>query len=319
MWGKTEMLHDRFHVNNEVVVDEHTGLMWPRDAGLLEFPITWEEALAEIKTFNETGLFGYHDWKLPNRRELFSLMSHEVINPSVDAGHLFTGIFHGYYWTSTTCARLPDQAWYIHLGGARVFKGMKHRSYMVWPVREIDPGSSRVMKTGQTVCYEGSGNQMNCHGSGQDGEFQAGVSFQDRRFREDGDNVLDIGTGLTWLKHANVHQQTMDWKTAGNVISQMNKDQAYGFDDWRVPEIRDLESLTDMDHHSPALPENHPFTHVQAFYWSATTSQYDTGYAWVLYTKDGPVGVGYKPLTEFFLWPVRGPYTGMGADDEADR
>ncbi len=319
MWGKTEMLHDRFHVKNEVVVDEHTGLMWTRNAGLVEFPLTWEEALAEIKTFNETGLFGYHDWKLPNRRELFSLMSHEVINPSVDAGHLFTGIFHGYYWTSTTCARLPDQAWYIHLGGARVFKGMKHRSYMVWPVRKIDPGSSRVMKTGQTVCYDGSGNRMDCHGSGQDGEFQAGVSFQDRRFRVDGDNVLDTGTGLTWLKHANVHQQTMDWKTAGNVISQMNKDLAYGFDDWRIPEIRDLESLTDMDHHSPALPENHPFTHVQEFYWSATTSQYDTGYAWVLYTKDGPVGVGHKPLTEFFLWPVRGPYAGMESNHETDR
>ncbi len=125
----------RFHLADEAVNDKYTGLMWTRAAGLLEFPMTWEEALAEIKGFNESGLFGYQDWKLPNRRELFSLMSHDDINPSVDTGHPFTGIFHGYCWTATTCARLPNQAWYIHLGGARVFKGIKHRSYMVWPVR----------------------------------------------------------------------------------------------------------------------------------------------------------------------------------------
>ena len=207
-------MKSRFKPENDVVIDEHTGLMWVKDAGLLEFPMTWEEALAEIKRFNETGLFGYHDWKLPNRRELFSLMSHDAINPSIDSGHPFTGIFHGYYWTSTTCARLPDQAWYIHLGGARVFKGMKHRSNMVWPVREIDPGGSRVFQTGQTTCYDGSGRRMDCTGSGQDGEIQAGKSWPELRFRSQGDRVHDTGTGLVWLKHANVSDTPTDWNTA---------------------------------------------------------------------------------------------------------
>lgn len=309
----------RFHLKNEVVVDQHTGLMWPKDAGLLEFPMTWQEALAEINAFNESGLFGYHDWKLPNRRELFSLMSLEDINPSIDAGHPFTGIFHGYYWTATTCARLPDQAWYVHLGGARVFKGMKHRSYMVWPVREIEPGGARVRRTGQTACYGGSGNRMDCDGSGQDGAIQAGKPWPERRFRSEGDHVLDTGTGLVWLRHANIFQAPMDWNTAFEQVAQMNRDRVQGQDDWRVPEIRELESLTDMDCHSPALPGGHPFTDVRAFYWSATTSRYDTGYAWVLYTVDGAVGVGHKPLSEFFLWPVRGPDNGMGAGYETDR
>jgi hypothetical protein len=312
-------VENRFKPHTDVVIDEKTGLMWLRDAGLVEFPLTWEEALAEIKGFNGTGLLGYHDWKLPNRRELFSLMSHKSINPSVDAGHLFTGIFHGYYWTSTTCARLPDQAWYIHLGGARVFKGMKHRSYMVWPVREIEPGGSRVRRTGQTVCYDGSGNRMDCKGTGQDGEIQAGTPWPTPRFRLEGDGVHDTGTGLVWLKHANAFDGPMDWKTAFDRVDRMNRNRVHGQDDWRVPEIRELESLTDMDYHSPALPGDHPFTEVQEFYWSATTSRYDTTYAWVLYTKDGPVGVGHKPLPEFFLWPVRGPYSGTGAGDETDR
>ncbi|HDI60915.1 MAG TPA: DUF1566 domain-containing protein [Desulfobacteraceae bacterium] len=44
---------------------------------------------------------------------------------------------------------------------------------------------------------------------------------------------------------------------------------------------------------------------VQDFYWSATTSAYDPCYVWGPYTRDGVVGVGYKPLKEFYFWPVR--------------
>lgn len=29
-------------------------------------------------------------------------------------------------------------------------------------------------------------------------------------------------------------------------------------------------------------------------------------YAWLLNMVDGAVGIGYKPLSEFYLWPVRG-------------
>jgi len=66
-------------------------------------------------------------------------------------GHPFTNIFTGYYWTSSSCARLPNQAWYIHLGGARVFKGMKYGSYMVWPVRIAENhNNSQVFQTGQS-------------------------------------------------------------------------------------------------------------------------------------------------------------------------
>ena len=310
----------RFRIKEKIVVDEHTGLIWPKDAGLLEFPMTWEESLEQIRAFNESGLYGYHDWKLPNRKELFSLMSHDEINPSLPKGHPFTQVFHGYFWTATTCARLPDQAWYVHLGGARVFKGMKYGSYMVWPVRtaQENHGTSRVLQTGQKTCFDAGGSFMNCHKSGQDGDFQAGVPYPEKRFRPEIGCVHDTGTGLTWVKNADINKKPLDWKSAKDLVSRMNKDKAYGYDDWRVPGIRELESLTDMDGHSPALPVDHPFTDVQDFYWSADISRYDTGYAWVLYMVDGAVGVGYKPLSEFFLWPVRGPYTGMGAGDETD-
>jgi hypothetical protein len=164
---------------------------------------------------------------------------------------------------------------------------------------------SLVFQTGQKTCFYETGNRIDCHDTGQDGDFQAGMVHHDPRFTMDGDCVHDNSTGLTWLKKAHINPKPLDWKSAFDLVSQMNKDCAFGYDDWRVPDIVELEGITDMDCHSPALPPDHGFAGVQDFYWSATTSMVDTDYAWVLYTVDGAVGVGYKPLSEFYLWPVR--------------
>lgn len=298
---------DRFIVENETVTDIQTGLMWVKNASLFDFPMSWNEALNTIKEFNLSDPYGYHDWKLPNRKELFSLISHEKINPSIPAGNPFTNIFTGYYWTSSSCARLPNQAWYIHLGGARVYKGMKYGSYMVWPVRVAENhNKSRVFQTGQKNCFDESGVIIDCHNTGQDGEFQSGLHYNKHRFTENAHFIYDDATDLTWLKSANVNKGTVDWKSAFDSVLKMNREWEYGYNDWRVPNIVELESLTDLGRHSPALPADHLFTDVQDFYWSSTTSMYDTNYAWVLYTIDGAIGVGYKPLSEFYLWPVRG-------------
>ena len=125
---------NRFRVIDNTVTDQWTGGIWHQHAGLSEFPLTWHEALAFVKEMNRPGGTASNQWRLPSRRELFSLISHQNINPALPTGHPFLEVFNGYYWTSTECARVPDQSWYIHLGGGKVYRGMKHASYMVWPV-----------------------------------------------------------------------------------------------------------------------------------------------------------------------------------------
>jgi len=296
---------NRFVHQDDVALDTHTGLMWTKNGALSDFPMTWNEALTFIKELNRSNLYGYCDWKLPNRKELFSLMNHEKINPSLPADHPFNNIFNGYYWTSTSCVRLPNQAWYIHLGGARVFKGMKRNSYMVWPVRIADHLHTQVFQTGQRTCYDENGDIEDCHHTGQDGEYQSGLQYNKSRFLINTHMAYDAATDLEWLRCADYNNDMLDWKSAIDLVGKMNREREYGYDDWRLPSIVELESLTDMERHSPALPADYPFTEVQEFYWSSTTSMYDTDYAWVLYMKDGAVGVGYKPLSEFYLWPVR--------------
>lgn len=294
----------RFVLQNDLVVsDTATGLEWTKDAALSEFPLTWQEALDFVRDLNRSAYGGCADWKLPNRRELFSLVSHETINPSLPAGHPFENVFHGYYWTATTCHRLPDQAWYVHLGGARVFKGMKHGSYMVWPVRLPPETPGRVIATGQRHCYDSAGQVINCAGSGQDGASGSGVSASPR-FIDQGDVFYDTLTRLTWLKPALCPPEMMDWPATAERVARMNQDLAFDRSDWRVPHVVELESLADMGRHLPAVAIDFQRQAVRPFYWSATTSAYNPDYTWVLYTSDGPVGVGFKPLAEFFLWPV---------------
>ena len=59
---------------------------------------------------------------------------------------------------------------------------------------------SPVPQTGQTGCWDASGSPIGCAGTGQDGEYQYGVSV-DPRLTDNGDGtVSDKLTGLIWLK-----------------------------------------------------------------------------------------------------------------------
>jgi hypothetical protein len=148
---------------------------------------------------------------------------------------------------------------------------MKHGSYMVWPVS----GSER---------HYGS---------------------ESERFVTEEVSVCDRLTGLFWLKHEYLIDQPVSWKEALNAVEQLNIRKLGGYSDWCLPNIRELESLTDMNSHSPALHNNHPFQKVGDGYWSSTTSVYEPSYAWVLYTQDGAIGVGFKSCPEFYACAVR--------------
>ena len=97
----------------------------------------------------------------------------------------------------------------------------------------------------------------------------------------------------------------MNWESACELAAAANRKRYLGHDTWRLPTVRELESLCDLGTHSPALPVGHPFANVRCDYWTSTTSRYESSYAWVLYLQDGAVGVGFKSGSAFDVWLVR--------------
>ena len=291
---------DRFVWREEVVFDRLTGLFWPKDANPLGYPLPWEEALKAVKVLNEEGFLGFSDWRLPNRRELRSLIFLEAKNPVLPPGHPFVNVFAGWYWTSTSAAINPRYAWNIHLGGGRMFYSRKDEERLLWPVR----GENRLLyATGQRECFDQEGRKIPCLGTGQDGQWQTGRPWPHPRFEEKGEVVCDRLTGLFWTKKADLAPGLTTWEEALALVKGLK---VGGFSDWRLPNINEFESLVDCSTHSPALPFGHPFEGVREFYWSSTTSYYEPTWAWALYLAKGATGVGLKRGRHFYVWAVRG-------------
>ena len=104
---------------NGTVTDKKTGLIWkqctegqtstnrPCDTGFAK-TFTWQMALQHVEEVNSSGGFaGYTDWRLPNYRELASLVEYQCDNPAINSS-LFPntissfapGLIKG-YWTSS--------------------------------------------------------------------------------------------------------------------------------------------------------------------------------------------------------------------------
>ncbi len=293
----------RFDVAGDMVEDRLTGLVWPRNALLAEFPLDWNEALAFMADLNRQALYGQRDWRLPNRRELRSLMSYQTRLPALPEDHPFEKVFSGWYWSSTTAALAPAHAWCVHMEGARMFYGGKDQYYMVWPVR--GEGNGLLAATGQTACHDARGQVMDCQSTGQDGELRLGRPWPNPRFVTGEDVVLDRLSGLCWSAKVSLTAQRVDWEEALAAVRQLREAQPER--GWRLPNINELETLVDCSQALPALPGDAPFREVQAGYWSSTTSMFEPDWAWALYLDKGALGVGQKSGRHFHVWAVRDP------------
>jgi hypothetical protein len=160
---------------------------------------------------------------------------------------------------------------------------------------------ARPAKTGQTTSYA----------DGDDGMLRTGAGNVYPRFKDNGDGtVRDNLTGLIWLQNANCFG-TQDWASAlgsANSLASgacgLNDGSSAG--DWRLPNVKELKSLSHAGNTYPALPTGHPFTNVQSYvYWSSTSYAASTTAAWYVQFTTGALWVGDKTTTTFYGWPVR--------------
>jgi len=173
--------------------------------------------------------------------------------------------------------------------------------------------SVNLPKTGQTKCYHQDGYELtDCADTGQDGDIQAGVAWPEPRFTDNGDGTLtDHLTGLMWLRDAEcmaAPDGKINWQTALDRAAAFNQDpaslacyqynhQALSYDDWRLPNINELDSLFHAGQVSQVEWLNSVgfYNVAGVWYWSSTSYNSSKSHAWVLGVPSGQIA--HKPKT----------------------
>jgi hypothetical protein len=185
-------------------------------------------------------------------------------------------------------------------------------------------GTIQLPQTGQTKCYDSSGNVINCAGTGQDGDIRAGVPLPEPRFTItycdsngpcvdqvsdcDGNSSTDIVsdqlTGLVWTRDGNIFNGSMSWFQA---IESSNSLILCGYSDWRLPNVIELESLINAGEIDNALwLNNQGFNNVQSafpWYWSSTTMYGPESALFISIRGHDVIANGKNSW--YHAWPVR--------------
>lgn len=106
-------------------------------------------------------------------------------------------------------------------------------------------------------------------------------------FEDNGDGtVADFDTGIVWQQADS--GETMPWQEALDYCKALF---LADNNDWRLPNIKELESLTDTTMYFPAVDETYfPGTNSLA-YWASTTHAYLKSNAWLVDFIDGNVSI----------------------------
>lgn len=203
-----------------------------------------------IQAMNDKSYGGFSDWRMSTVKELSLLVNSGRNSPAIDAGW-FPGTVSAEYWSSTSY--LEKYAWRVDFE-----RGVVSNDYK----------ASDVMRIDYHVLAVRSGPQ----GS------PAGLVAND-----DG-TVSDPDTCLMWQHETG--PETYTWEQAPAYAEALRLG---GYDDWRVPDGNELQSIADYSFRDPAVdPLLAPGTEPSR-YWSSTTSNHDTSRGWGVYFFNGAV------------------------------
>jgi hypothetical protein len=96
------------------VTDRRTGLLWQQESTAVEY--SWSEALHYCEDLE---LGGHTDWRLPNVRELLSIVDYDRPDSLIDP--ILSGTLAGRCWSSSTGINMTFAAWSLAYNGVLGF------------------------------------------------------------------------------------------------------------------------------------------------------------------------------------------------------
>jgi len=95
---------------DNTITDSRTSLVWQKqDDGTTR---TWEDAITYCEGLT---LAGQSDWRMPNIKELITIVDYTTANPEINWTY-FPNTHATVYWSSSTGADFTFTAWSLHFG-----------------------------------------------------------------------------------------------------------------------------------------------------------------------------------------------------------
>jgi hypothetical protein len=258
-------VHSYTDLGNGIVRDNVTGLEWQQ----LTAPGSYSREEA-IDYCNGLTLGEHNDWRLPTIKELSILVDSSISSPGPTINtEFFPDTEDDEYWSSSTNVQYSGVFWVVHFGEGWVYD-INDFGFKV-----------RAVRSGQS----------------------------DNNFTNNDDGtVIDISTGLMW------QQATAPGIGSGEYPDRYTWEQALSYcenlgladyNDWRLPNRNELQSILGYDASEPAIDTTFFPDPMTGFYWTSTTNAYFTDSAWIVDFVYGNVYGDYFKAENLYVRAVR--------------
>ncbi len=248
------------------ITDNVTGLIWAQELSTSAY--SWTDAGKYCDTLT---LGGYSDWRLPTVKELWSIRDFS----------------QGWPWVNTD---------YFHLVG----DGSDQRQHHTWTSKrylvESEYQNDQVKRDPSFIVNSWTGHIKAMDGARFVRAVRGNKKYGINTFVDNGNGtVSDKSTGLMWSQDDS--GKGMSWQDA---LAYAESATVAGYDDWRLPNAKELQSIADYSGVFPAMDTSvfnlTELTNIKGqldypFYWSSTSNpvkgsdgavEQGTVYAWVL-------------------------------------
>lgn len=269
---------DYTDLKNGIILDNVTGLQWQKnDAG----EMSYEQAIIYADTCT---LGGFTDWRLPSPLEAYSIVIFNRNKPPLDITAFSTSTAE-YWWTNSVQYNDATKVWVTNAGGG-IGNHLKKETISAGGTKKIH---ARVVR-----------------------DVSIPEVLPTMYVRTDYGSIIDKRTNLEWFPTPS--PDSMTWEQALQFAEQST---AGSHDDWRMPNIKELFSLTNQSFSSPSIDPIFGINTSTTMYWSSTTLSNQIEKAWYMDSRYGITTYAVK-TQRLKVIPVRNASIASAIDESSE-